>query len=494
MHGRVCVSGKPNPCIERARWWLLLGSLCCGVVSTQAWGRSLGDLVDDPLFARPPVLDTGAVLPSDAQPIPCPARGDLAAPLALAEAVDLGLCNNPQVKATWAAIKIQAGAVGEARAAYLPTLTGSLSAMHTRNEFPDRPEANTSSDGHTVYLGLSWRLFDFGARSANREAANLMLAAAISGHDAALQKVLAAVVGAYFDALTQQAAMQARAEATRLARDTVEATERRERRGAAGQSDTLQARTAFAKAQLAEQRATADFRKALSALGYALGLPAGATFQLAELNDATDSQSVGELARWLDEAAARHPGIASARAQWDAAKARVDKTRAEGLPTVDFTANFYQNGYPNQGLQSTRNNVSTIGLTLTIPLFEGFSRTYKIRGAEAQAEQSEAQYEDTKNQILSDVIKVHADAVAAVDNLQASDVLIRSAQASMVSSEKRYAKGAADVLELLSTQSALTDAMQERVRCLSEWRAARLRLMATAGVLGRKHLDGRPAH
>lgn len=198
-------------------------------VSTQAWGRSLGDLVDDPLFARPPVLDTGAVLPSDAQPIPCPASDDLAHPLSLSEAVDLGLCSNPQVKAAWAAIKIQAGAVGEARAAYLPTLTGSLSAMHTRNEFPDRPEANSTSNGHTVYLGLSWRLFDFGARSANREAANLLLAAAISGHDAALQKVLASVVGAYFDALTQQAAMQARTEATRLARDTVEATERRER-------------------------------------------------------------------------------------------------------------------------------------------------------------------------------------------------------------------------------------------------------------------------
>ncbi|AXW63709.1 histidine kinase (plasmid) [Ralstonia solanacearum] len=489
MHGRVCVSGKPNPGIGSARWWLLLGSLCCGLVSTQAWGRSLGGLVDDPLFARPPVLDIGAVLPSDAQPIPCPARGDLTAPLALGEAVDLGLCNNPQAKAAWAAIKIQAGAVGEARAAYLPTLTGSLSAMRTRNEFPERPEANSTSSGHTVYLGFNWRLFDFGARSANREAANLLLAAAISGHDAALQKVLASVVGAYFDALTQQAAMQARAEATRLARDTVEATERRERRGAAGQSDTLQARTAFAKAQLAEQRAMADFRKALSALAYALGLRPGTAFQLAELDDATDSQSVGELARWLDEAAARHPGIAAARAQWDAANARVAKTRAEGLPTLDFTANFYQNGYPNQGLQSTRNNVSTVGVTLTIPLFEGFSRTYKIRGAEAQAEQSEAQYEDTKNQILSDVIKVHADAVAAVDNLQASDVLIRSAQAAMVSSEKRYAKGAADVLELLSTQSALIDAMQERVRCLSEWRSARLRLMATAGVLGREHLD-----
>ena len=91
-------------------------------------------------------------------------------------------------------------------------------------------------------------------------------------------------------------------------------------------------------------------------------------------------------------------------------------------------------------------------------------------------------------QILSDVIKTHADAVSALGNLEASDTLLKSARAALVSSERRYARGAADILELLSTQSALSDALQERVRCISEWRSARLRLMATAGVLGRGRL------
>lgn len=88
-------------------------------------------------------------------------------------------------------------------------------------------------------------------------------------------------------------------------------------------------------------------------------------------------------------------------------------------------------------------------------------------------------------QILSEVVKAHADAVSSLDNLAASEELIEAAQASVESSRKRYDKGAADILELLSTQAALADARQERIRCLAEWQAARLKLLASAGILRR---------
>ena len=73
-----------------------------------------------------------------------------------------------------------------------------------------------------------------------------------------------------------------------------------------------------------------------------------------------------------------------------------------------------------------------------------------------------------------------------MNNLRSSEALLNAAQAAVKSSEKRYAKGAADILELLNTQSALADAQQQRIRSLSEWRSARLRLFASAGLLGRK--------
>ena len=163
--------------------------------------------------------------------------------------------------------------------------------------------------------------------------------------------------------------------------------------------------------------------------------------------------------------------------------------RAEGLQTVDLTANYYQNGYPNQGLQTTTSNTTTFGVVLTIPFFDGFAHTYKVRGAQAQAEHSEAQLQDTEQQILAEVVKAHADAVSALGNLDASRSLLEAAAAAVASSRRRYDKGAADILELLSTEAAFADARQERIRCLAEWQSARLRLMASAGILGRLELN-----
>lgn len=339
-------------------------------------------------------------------------------------------------------------------------------------------------NGQNVYLGFNWRLLDFGGREANREAANQLLQAALMSHDAELQKTLAAVIGAYFDVLTAQGAAQARADASRLAQDTLAATQRREAKGAAAQSDTLQAAAGQAKARLAEQRALGEARKALAVLVGALGIRVNTQLRLLPDSELAQSDAIRELAEWLAEAETKHPALRAARARVDAARAKVTAVRSEGLPTFDWTSNYYQNGYPNQGLQATKSNVTTLGVTLTIPFFEGFARTYKIRGAEAQVEQSEAQQQDVEQQILIEVVKAHSDAVSAQENLSASDALLAAAEAALASSQRRYAKGATDILELLTAQTTLADALQERVRCRSEWRSARLRLMANTGTLG----------
>ena len=51
--------------------------------------------------------------------------------------------------------------MGSARAAYLPDLDGKVTATHARTE-------GDSTDQRTAALTLSWLLYDFGARDANR--------------------------------------------------------------------------------------------------------------------------------------------------------------------------------------------------------------------------------------------------------------------------------------------------------------------------------------
>lgn len=461
----------------------------CGIIavlllSQRGIARGVTDLLDDPLLARPPVLDVGTTLPGDLSPVACPVATNFSQPLSLAMAVDIGLCHNPQVHGAWAVIRQRTAAVGEARAAYLPTLNGSISQLGNRTVYPGLPSADSSNSGHTTYAALNWRLFDFGERAANRYAANDLLTAALSNYDAAMQTALAEIIGAWFDVQTAQAALVARGSDRQFAQTTLVTAQRRERTGVTGRNDTLQASTALAKAELAEHRAAGDVQKAQAVLAYAMGVPPGTAIVLPPDTTPVVGEAIEELSHWLESARWHHPAIAAAHNEWNAAEETVSGARSQGLPTVDFGVNWYQNGYPNQGLQQVRSHTTTIGVTVTIPLFEGFARTYKIRRAQAEADQSEAKIQETEQQVLREVVRAHADAQASLANLGSSAGLVRSAEAALSSSRNRYEHGVADIIELLNAQTALADAHQERIRCTAEWRSARLRLLADTGLLG----------
>lgn len=468
------------------------GLLCCPLVAS-AVGFNL-DVLTDPLRTMPPVIGSGATLPGDDAPVTCPVSKDFTQPLALSEAVDLALCNNPQIKIAWANIKVQAGALGEARAAYFPTLSATTSRLRTRTNYPESSfSTDTDNYGNTVNGTLGWRLFDFGGRAANREAANRLLIAAIAHHDVALQKTLTDVIQAYFDAQTAKATLQAKEQNETIARSTFDSAQRRAARGLVARGDTLQATTTLAKAALEKSRAQGAYQKSQAVLIYALGISPQTPLMLAD--DVQGKESGPEnnqeglasrsLQDWLELAQQSHPAIVAARAEWEASKQKIAATRSEGRPTVDFSVNYYKNGFPNQGLSSTESRQTTVGIALSIPLFDGFSHAYKVRGAQAQAEQREAQLQDAEHNILMEVVKAHADATAALNNLQGSETLLTAAQESLSTSQRKYEKGAADILEILNMQTVLFDAQEERIRSLAEWRSARLRLLANVGMMNR---------
>ncbi|MFZ6645673.1 TolC family protein [Undibacterium sp. TJN25] len=446
------------------------------------------DLSDsDPLHSRPTFLATGVLLPGDTLLPPCGSVLKPVGALSLVQAVDLALCNNPHIKGAWALTKIQAEALGEAKSAYLPTLSTSIATLSDRTSYPGHPDSDNHLTGLAPTLGITWRLFDFGERDANRRSAQATLNAALSNHEAVLQKTLSSVISAYFDVQTQMSYWQTRQQNEELAHQTLTTVKRREMRGTAAQSDTLQAETALAKAGLERNRAYGGYQKSLSVLIYSMGITPDA--QVTVLEDAPDtSEGVRqELRDWLWQAR-QHPAIAAARASVEAAQQKMTALRSQGLPTVDFAGNIYQNGRPNQGLSPVTSRETIFSITLTLPLFDGFGNAYRLRGAQAQVEQKEADLENTEHEILLDVLKAHSDANAAFDNLTVSQLLLSSAEAALNSVQRKFDKGAADILDMLSAQAALSDARQERVRCQADWRSARLTLMAAAGALGRQAL------
>ncbi|OPY12550.1 MAG: Outer membrane efflux protein BepC precursor [Syntrophus sp. PtaB.Bin001] len=447
-------------------------------------------LFDDPLFSKPDVIEKGVILPGDTAPIACLVSKDFSSPLTLSEAVDIALCNNPQIRSSWANIRVRAAAVGEARAAYLPALNGALNRTKDRIDYSDSRYPDSDIYRTTFQGGLSWRILDFGGRGANRRAANALLAAALASHNATLQKALSDVAQAYFDAMTAKAALKAAIEGKEIAQATLNSAKAREEKGAISRSDRLRATTALASAILESNRAQSDYRKALAVLGQILGVPGNTVISIPEDLAENAGKISKDLNDWLEEAQRNHPAIVAAREQLKAAQNQVAVVRSAGLPTLNFSANYYKNTKPGEAVTQTEATETTVGIGVNIPLFDGFSNTYKIRGAQAQVEQKKAALADTENSIALDLIKAYVDATSALKNIDASADLLKAAQEALAVSQRRYDKGAADITEILNTQSALSGARHERIRCLAEWHSARLRLLASAGKMGRLAATG----
>lgn len=454
---------------------------------------AIGNWLDDPLGVAPARLLDDANMTALDVTSDCLKLGVPHQPVSLIVAVDYSLCRSPEVAGTWAAIKVQAAALGQARAAYLPSLSAIVNRQHTRSMYSEPESTSISVKGISMSAGLSWRLFDFGARAATERSASDLLLATMADHDSTLQRILTTTIQTYFDTQTARAVWIASTHNMETAKETLNSAKRREQMGTVARSDTLQAATAYAKAILEQSRAQGSFRKNLATLTFNMGMSSGEPIALADeseyvpapgaLGDSLD-RFVGDLELWLSTAQHSHPAIKAAQAQWAAAKAVVRATRAEGLPTVDLAVNTFKNGFPGQGLSANASRVNTVGIAISFPIFDGFAHSYKIREMQARQDQKDAALKEVARHILTDVVKTHADAQSSLGNLSASKQLLDAATEAQLSATRKYDRGAADILEILQTQNAVADARQERVRCLSEWRSARLRLMTSAGILG----------
>lgn len=409
-------------------------------------------------------------------PLPC-ARAPAAGALGLAEVVDLALCNNPQTREAWAAARAQAGAVGVARAAYLPTLNATLGSSRVRTDVEDK--VATRATVNSGSLALSWLLYDFGAREATLESARQLLAAAVATQDVATQAVFLAALQAFYQVHAQQAAVDAAEQSETSARESLAAAEARYRAGSATPADRLQAQTALSQATLVRIRADGELKNARGTLANAVGLDAHRPPALAPL---VASEPPAGFERDVDaliaEARSRRPDLAAAEAQAQAARATVDATRAAHLPTISLTAapTWQDNG----GLATQS---SSIGVSVNIPLFSGFGQTYKVRTAEAQAEQKDAQRDRLRLQVALDVWKAYQNVLTATQALKSTADLLAAAEQSERVALGRYRAGVGSILDLLAAQSALAAARQQRVQSAYDWNVSRATLAQAVGAL-----------
>lgn len=466
--------------------------LCC--VSSLVLGSSGPALAIDPLLTTGSVpITPSAAMIGDGNTSVC-VFNTLASPLPLRDAVERALCSNPKTREAWANVEIAAAGVGIGRAAYLPTVSGTWQGVRddtTTNVsgYPQYSSNYRNSVLRTESVSLNWVLYDFGGRKAALANATALLAAAKASEEATLQKAFADVAKDYYAAQAAQGAFVAAGEVEQTAKDSFAAATARVEKGIAPISDQLQAQTSWAEAVISRTKAQGDWQSSLGALAADMDLDPNMPITLPDVGDgvAPDNDFNNSVAELIEEARRSHPTVLAAEAQVEAAIAKVSQTRAEGLPSVSFVAKYSWNNQPTTlqiGYPQFPANGREwyLGFQVSIPMFEGFGRTYKIRQAEGQADLQRDTLDEARQQVGLDVWTSYQTLQTDTQNLANSLMLLDVAQRSYAAAQRRYQVGVGNILELLNAQSSLASARRQRIQALTDWRSARLQL---AGKLGR---------
>ena len=104
------------------------------------------------------------------------------------------------------------------------------------------------------------------------------------------------------------------------------------------------------------------------------------------------------------------------------------------------------------------------------------------------SEAKAAQRERIRLQVALDVWKAYQNVTTATEALRATADLLTSAEQSEQVAMGRYKAGVGNILDLLTAQSALFSARQQRVQATFDWRVSRATLAQAIGTLGSEFL------
>jgi len=414
------------------------------------------------------------------------------------------------------------GGADIARSALLPQISASLNYLHSDADSrtvgpllnPDTGLPVTDTAGNVVFdssqsmsrdrsrqaqgqVGQS--LFNWGnierwrSARATRESVG-------SDYEAAAQDLIVRTATAYFAVLTAEDQLAfAQANEKALARQLDQA-EQRYQVGLSAITDVHEARANHdtARAQVITAQNNVDnLREAISQI-------TGKNFgELKKLREQLplEKPEPPELESWVDTALKQSPQLASRAHALDAARLNVAAQRAGHLPTL--SASLVRTDTPAWG-NSTRvsgidafgpfhsnslNGDTTIGVTLSVPIFSGGLIAAQTHQAIGQREIAQDQEELTHRAVIAGTRNAYRAVIAGISEVEATKQAVISAQSALDATQAGFEVGTRTIVDVLLSQQQLFSAQSTYSQARHQFVLSGLQLKQAAGIVGAKDLE-----
>jgi outer membrane protein len=403
-------------------------------------------------------------------------------PLTLDRAVDLTIQHSLRLKAAGADARIMESMRREALAPFWPQ----LSANGYLNDQRQAPNVYTSAGdtmarNYQVFnaernrdanVTLMWPLFSGGRdyyayRAATRRA------------EAGREMQRASEIDVAMQARVDPVAAVREAESLKVADDLVRDVEERVRvsrvafdAGRIPRYYLLRDETELANARQMQAMVQARAQQALIALKTTLGVALDSELTLVDRLEAPAIAAAVEEA--LREANDRHPELRAAARQRQAAEAEVRAARGRYLPQLSASYMYDWAWMGNRGRDAMSDGSEgySVGLVLTLPIFDGFMRENAINTAQARVDRAAQAESLARQQIAKDLYSAAFMLEAAKRSVDAAGVGVTQAAEEARAVRERFESGRGIQLEVLDAQVAVTRARLNEVTALADYQNA----------------------
>ena len=408
---------------------------------------------------------------------------DLPDVLTLERALSIAYTNQPSLRVAASNVAINDARVGEARSAYFPQVTGSLSYLRsTANPafsfFGTPVPRSVTGDMFGRYLNnvnVNQVFFDFGNILSQVRTAQYNARAARSDTETALQTTVFNVQQSYYGLQQAQRLLTVSEEALVQFQKHLDLAKGRYKVGVAPKIDVTTAEVDLSNARLNHITAKNNLSQSRVTLNNAMGVTTTRQYRVEEPLVFEDYSISVEDA--LERAFRARPELISQRALEQAAESAIKTATTSYFPNVTGSAGYSYNGsefplVPNWSFQGTVN----------IPIFSGFLSVQQVAEARATLLKTKASGDVLKQTVVSDVTQAYLNLEALKERLQFTAITVTQAKERMQQVEGRYRAGLATAVEVTDGEVALFNAQVNDVVAMSNYQAAKAQLERAMGT------------
>jgi outer membrane protein TolC len=399
-------------------------------------------------------------------------------PLSLDSAVALALQYHPSVQGSEAAIRSSAAGHRAALAGYYPSIGVSASGTHTEGTFVFNPSIAPRDQiysSYTATLQLNQTLWDFGRTSNRVGAGSSLLDASVADDRFTRDNVITNVRLAYYTHMQAKQLVGVTEEAYRSTLEHLKQVQAFYSVGRRPQFDVTKAEVDVANANVTAITARNQARVTRLQLENAIGIRFNGPIMVADTFEVHPfEQSLDSLE---SEALSGRPDLRAAELRVEANDELASAATSQHFPVLAATGTYTWSNFRTWPLY----NRWVAGVTLSLPLFQGFALVAAEQQAEANADAARADLRTAMENARLDVEQNYLTVREALERISASVKLVESSQQSYVLAERQYAAGVASAIEVSDAQLTLSNARITRIQALFDYNSAYARLLRAIG-------------